>query len=52
MISVVVVDDHTVFREGFVRCCPGLPEIAVVGEASNTEDAVAVTASDAIPTSC
>ena len=45
MISVVVVDDHTVFREGLRALLARVPEVEVVGEASNTDDAVAVTAS-------
>lgn len=45
MISVVVVDDHTVFREGLRALLSRVPEVEVVGEASNTDEAVAVTAS-------
>ena len=51
MIRVVVVDDHMVFREGIRALLSRVPEIAVVGEAGTTEEAVAAT-SDAIPTSC
>ena len=45
MISVVVVDDHTVFREGLRALLSRVPEVEVVGEASNTDEAVVVTAS-------
>ncbi len=48
MIKVVVVDDHMVFREGIRALLSRVPEIAVVGEAGTTAEAVAAT-SDANP---
>jgi DNA-binding NarL/FixJ family response regulator len=48
MINVVVVDDHAVFREGLRALLARVADITVVGEASNTDEAVAVSA-DAQP---
>ena len=44
MISVVVVDDHAVFREGLRALLARVADISVVGEASTTDEAVAVSA--------
>lgn len=41
-ISVVLADDHTLFREGTRRILDEQPDIEVVGEASNGEQAVAL----------
>jgi DNA-binding NarL/FixJ family response regulator len=39
-ISVLLVDDHSLVRRGFRRLLEDDPQIAVVGEASNGEEAV------------
>jgi DNA-binding NarL/FixJ family response regulator len=39
-ISVLLVDDHSLVRRGFRRILEDAPDIAVVGEASNGEEAV------------
>ena len=39
-ISVLLVDDHALVRRGFRRMLEDDPEIKVVGEASDGEDAV------------
>jgi len=41
-ITVVVVDDHPLFRQGVVETLSLVRDIEVVGEASNGEDAIAV----------
>jgi DNA-binding NarL/FixJ family response regulator len=41
MITVLVVDDHLVFRRGLVMVLGGYPEIQVVGEAADGIEAVA-----------
>jgi DNA-binding NarL/FixJ family response regulator len=41
-ITVVLVDDHNLVRLGFRRILEDEPDIQVVGEASNGEDAVAL----------
>ena len=41
-IRVVLVDDHALVRQGFRRILEDDPEIAVVGEASNGLDAIAL----------
>ena len=43
-IKVVIADDHTLFREGLKRVLSVETEILVVGEASDTMDAVQVVA--------
>ncbi len=43
-IRVVVADDHTVFRAGLKLLLNAVPDIEVVGEASDGDDAVAKTA--------
>lgn len=40
MISVVVVDDHDLLREGVSACLASFDDIEVVGEASNGEQAI------------
>ena len=44
-ITVLLVDDHILVRRGFRRLLEDDPGIDVVGEASNGEEAVALTAS-------
>jgi DNA-binding NarL/FixJ family response regulator len=39
-ISVLIADDHTVVRQGFVSLLSAEPDIMVVGEASNGREAV------------
>jgi DNA-binding NarL/FixJ family response regulator len=39
-ISVLLVDDHSLVRRGFRRILEDEPDIAVVGEASNGEEAI------------
>ncbi len=43
-ISVLLVDDHSMVRRGFRRILEDEPDIAVVGEASNGEEAVKLAA--------
>jgi len=40
-IRVLVVDDHTIVRQGLRSVLEGYPNIEVVGEASNGEEAIA-----------
>lgn len=40
MITVLLVDDHDLVRTGIKRLLSDVPEIEVIGEASNGEDAV------------
>jgi two-component system invasion response regulator UvrY len=42
VINVLVVDDHDLVRSGIVRLLSDISGIAVVGEASNGEDAVKI----------
>jgi len=42
-IRVVLVDDHAMVRQGLRSVLDGYPDVEVVGEASNGEEAVAVT---------
>jgi PAS domain S-box-containing protein len=42
-IRVLVVDDHTVVRQGMIRLLAAEPDIDVVGEAADGETAVALT---------
>lgn len=44
-IRVLVVDDHTLFRQGVVGLLAGQPDIEVVGEAGNAQEALAALAS-------
>lgn len=44
-IRVLVVDDHTLFRQGVVGLLAGQPDIEVVGEAGNAQEALAAMAS-------
>ena len=39
-ITVLLVDDHAVVREGYRRLLSGNPDLAIVGEASNASDAL------------
>ena len=41
-IRIFVVDDHTLFRRGLVGLLSEMPDIQVIGEASNGEDALDV----------
>src|ERR687896_1683271 len=40
MIKVLVVDDHTLFREGIVNLLEQVDDISVVGQAGDSADAV------------
>ncbi|WP_347861861.1 response regulator transcription factor [Salimicrobium sp. PL1-032A] len=40
MIKVMVVDDHALIRRGIVMLLEGYPDIAIVGEASNGDEAI------------
>ena len=40
MIKILLVDDHALFRRGLVSLLEDLPEVTVVGEASNGCEAV------------
>jgi DNA-binding NarL/FixJ family response regulator len=44
-ITVLLVDDHSLVRRGFRRLLEDDPSIAVVGEASNGEEAIRLAAS-------
>lgn len=44
MISVIVVDDHDLLREGVTSCLSVYDDIAIVGEAASGESAVAIAA--------
>jgi two-component system, NarL family, invasion response regulator UvrY len=48
-ISVMLVDDHAVVRMGFRLLLSGTPDIAVVAEAENGEDALRRCADDRLP---
>jgi DNA-binding NarL/FixJ family response regulator len=39
---IVVVDDHTLFRRGLISLLSEMPDIKVVGEASNGKDALPI----------
>jgi DNA-binding NarL/FixJ family response regulator len=41
-ITVLVADDHTLFREGVVQMCHAEDDLEVVGQADDTTDAVAI----------
>ena len=43
-IHVVVVDDHSLFRQGLVGLLSEMPGIVVIGEASNGKDALDIIA--------
>jgi NarL family two-component system response regulator LiaR len=45
MISVIVVDDHDLLREGVTGCLTTFPDIAVVGEAASGEGALTMASS-------
>ncbi len=40
--SILIVDDHEIARSGFRRMLPGAKDLAVVGEAINGREAVAL----------
>lgn len=40
MIRILLVDDHAIVREGFKRLCEADPELMVVAEAGNIEEAL------------
>jgi DNA-binding NarL/FixJ family response regulator len=42
MLKVLIVDDHTITREGLRRILSDHPQIATVGEAGNGADAIAL----------
>lgn len=42
MTDIVVVDDHALFRSGLIGLLTDMPDISVVGEASNGKEAVEV----------
>jgi len=44
-ITVLLADDHALVRRGFRRLLEDDPELAVVGEASDGEEAIALAAS-------
>ncbi len=44
-VRVVVVDDHTLVRQGIVGLLASQPDIEVVGQAGNTDEAMAMIAS-------
>jgi DNA-binding NarL/FixJ family response regulator len=41
-IRILVADDHPIFRQGLVRAVEGTPGFAVVGEAGNGQEALAL----------
>ena len=41
-IRIIVVDDHTLFREGLITLLNATPQMQVVGEAGTGADAVAL----------
>ncbi len=41
MITILIADDHQIFREGLARVLNDVPEMTVVARASNGEEAVA-----------
>lgn len=43
-ISLAVVDDHTLFREGVIRSLTEMDEFKIVGEGSNRDDALRIAA--------
>jgi NarL family two-component system response regulator LiaR len=45
MISVIVVDDHDLLREGVTGCLTTFPDISVVGEAATGEGALTMASS-------
>lgn len=42
VVRVVVVDDHALFRRGLIELLRDMPELKVVGEASNGQEALEV----------
>ena len=40
-LRILLVDDHAVVREGYRRLLERSPDIEVIGEAENGEDAIA-----------
>ena len=45
-VRVIVVDDHTLMREGVVAVIARQPDMTVVGQAANGEDALALVAKE------
>ena len=43
-ISIAVVDDHSIFREGVIRVLRSQPQFKIVGEGQSAEDAVKIAA--------
>lgn len=41
-ITVLIADDHTLFREGVLQMCHAEDDLEVVGQADDTTDAVAI----------
>ena len=42
-VNIVVADDHTIFRDGLRRLLESEPELKVIGEAADGDEAVART---------
>jgi DNA-binding NarL/FixJ family response regulator len=43
VVRIVIADDHTIFRDGLRRLLEAEPELEVVGEAADGNEAVAQT---------
>ena len=51
-IGVLLVDDHRIMREGLRSCLKGVPNIEVVGEACNGEEAMSCVGNPATASCC